>query len=34
MFKPPLDPIEIAMLGFGIIVGLALVFVDFLGLAV
>jgi hypothetical protein len=29
MFKPPLDPIEIATLGFGILAGLALIFFDF-----
>jgi hypothetical protein len=29
MFKHALDPIEIAILGFGIIAGLALIFVNF-----
>jgi hypothetical protein len=33
MFRPPLDPIEIAMLGLGIIAGLALFFVDFPSIA-
>jgi hypothetical protein len=34
MFKPPLDPIEMAMLGFGFIAGLALVFQHLVALAV